>query len=346
MKVFFFSLFLSLSAFADVNDGWQPASDPFIMGEYVSNFSKLPAKGRAAGETRFWSGDYWALNRGSINYRWNANNKRGFNLDSPKREKAMRMSQRDLSILSPSEKYDIFIGRYDYPLKNEVGQIANKKADEWEGICHGWAPASVNHNEPTPKTVTNADGIVIPFGSSDIKALISYYYAYGFQVDNTYQMGLRCFGSRTRETCDNDLNAGAFHIILTNKIGIQKKAFIADLVKSKEVWNHPVWAFESRVVKMGGRPERNSAKGTVEVIRVKTDVFYTNESENFWETIMGTYLQDVMQKQYEYDLEINATGSIVGGKWKSSDRPDFIWNKSKPAQFEGTLSRLGELLND
>lgn len=346
MKVFFFSVLLSLSAFADVNEAWQPASDPFIMGEYVAKFSQLPASGRSEGETKFWSGDYWALNRGNINYRWNANTPRGFNLDSPSRERVLRMSERELSILSPAEKYDIFVGRYDYPLKQAVSKIANKRADEWEGICHGWAPAAANHNEPTPKVMTNPDGIQVPFGSADIKGLLSYYYSHGFQVDNTYQMGLRCFGRSSRGACKNDLNAGAFHLILTNRIGLQKKSFIADLVKSNEVWNHPVWAFKSKISKTGIRVDRDSAMGTVAIIRVKTEISYTNESENFWETLMGTSRQDVMEKHYEYDLELDASGAIVGGKWKSSDRPDFIWTKAKPEVFEGNLSRLGELLND
>jgi hypothetical protein len=45
------------------------------------------------------------------------------------------------------------------------------------GLCHGWAPASITYAEPKPITVTNADGITIPFGSSDIKAQLTYFAA-------------------------------------------------------------------------------------------------------------------------------------------------------------------------
>ncbi len=39
------------------------------------------------------------------------------------------------------------------------------------------APASMYYEQPDPFVITNKDGIQIPFGSSDIKALLIYFVA-------------------------------------------------------------------------------------------------------------------------------------------------------------------------
>ena len=44
----------------------------------------------------------------------------------------------------------------------------------WQVYCHGWTAASIAFEEPAPILVTNPDGLRIPFGSSDIKALLTY----------------------------------------------------------------------------------------------------------------------------------------------------------------------------
>ncbi len=360
MKTFLFlagmTLMSSLAHAVLIDEPWRNISDPAIMNPaFLKNFYTLPLEARATGENKFWSGDYWALEKGNINLRWNSNRQRGFKLDSPTRDQALRMSSKDISQLAPTEKLDILMGRYDYPTVQKVYTIANKRADEWEGICHGWAPASINHNEPTPKDFVNADGIKVPFGSSDIKALVSFYYAHGFEALNTHQMGSRCFKEdsdifRSRrdrqDNCEQDLNAGAFHIVLANRIGLEGKAFVADLDRKDEVWNHPVWFYSSQVEKDNMKPDRRSAPGTAKVIRMRTTINYTNETYNYWEPVIGTPDQIVDKKKYEYELDLSATGEILGGKWKSAERPDFLWIKDRPVQFEGLFTRLPELLND
>lgn len=353
MKHFFLLslISLSLSAFAAIDEVWGPTSHPDIMAEgQERNFYAFPLRATVIDGQKFWSGDYWANNRGNINIRWNSNYQKGWNLRSPSPMEARSMSMEELSTLSPTEKYDIWVGRYDYPIKALVyAEAANGKAEDWEGICHGWAPATMNHHEPTPKTMTSVDGINVPFGSSDIKALLSYYYAFGFQVENTHQTGSRCFGGglfSSRRKCPRDLNAGAFHIILGNRIGLMGVGFIADIDKSDEVWNHPIKSYSSEVVDRK-KPKRNSAYGTASIVRVKTVMTYVDESNgNFWTPLLGTQEQVEKTKKYEYDLDLSASGEILGGEWKSGDRPDFLWIKEKPAAFEGYFARLGELLND
>src|SRR5690606_24670082 len=158
----------------------------------------------------------------------------------------------------------------------EVAKLANPKALIWEGICHGWAPATMNHDEPVPRLMMNPDGIEIPFGSTDIKALLSYYYAHGFITTTTHQLGQRCYQTRANATdpnCHEDLNAGAFHMVLSNKIGIEGVGVLADLQRYEQVWNNPLMAYTSQVVQELA-PGARAARGTTKVLRIKTEVTY------------------------------------------------------------------------
>ncbi|HXH29720.1 MAG TPA: hypothetical protein VNJ01_02795 [Bacteriovoracaceae bacterium] len=327
---------------------WSNISDPRIMGPtFVHLFNYLPLKANVTDEKKYWSGDYWPLKNGNINFRWKAPTPTGFDLVSPSKEELLTMTPEQIMILSPSEKFDLLRGDYEYSLKKEVSKIANPQALGWEGICHGWAPASINHNEPLPKVMKNPDGIEIPFGSADIKGLVSYFYAHAYKVRSTRQMGLRCYREETEGVaqCTDDLNAGAFHIVLTNMIGIHNTGFVADLVRTTQVWNHPIYGYESTVV---GHlpPGPRAAPGTDTVIRLKTEVKYGSEFTNNWEATNGTSQQVFYTKIFEYDLELSTYGDILGGEWVSENRPDFLWMKDKPAAFTGRFALLGQLLND
>jgi Transglutaminase elicitor len=348
------ALFLSESILAQTQnfvEAWKGFSDPEIFSsDFTHDFKSLPLEGSIQIGPKAWSGDFWASKRGGINLRWNHPSQEGFDYKSPTKEQVMSMDLSELATLSPTEKYDLFTGRYDYPLKKEVQGSVSRNAADWTGICHGWAPASIFHNEPTPKILTNPDGIQIPFGSSDIKALISYFYA--FHHDNgTDQIGLRCFfgswlgGARG---CGEDLNAGAFHIVIANKIGLYKEGFLADVDRYREVWNQPLIAFKSVVVADNLPPSKSAAKNTVKEIKIATDIFYVNENLPGWNTVHGTRDQMISRRSLLYRIELNAQGKIIGGEWESKERPDFIWNKNpaKLEEFNGILSELPKLLND
>lgn len=325
---------------------WESSSSPVRMSKHFKKkFSDLPLVGIAIGKGRYWSSHYWPLNKGNINLRWNSKAPRGFNLDSPDREEAQVLSEEDLKELAPSEKLDLLNGHYTYPLKRRVAKRTSPQRKDWEGICHGWAMAAMNHAEPLPKTLTNPQGLKIPFGSSDIKALLSYYYAYHYNPSSTHQMGRRC--RENKNTCDHDLNAGAFHIVLTNKLGLQGTSFIADIERKREVWNQVVYSYRTEVQEDDLPPSVNSASGTRKVIRVKTNMTVAfNIVKNSWLPVLGTNLQTFRQVDYEYDLDIDSDGEIIGGDWRSEARPDFLWKVSPVKKFYGSFSRLPELLAD
>jgi hypothetical protein len=314
-----------------------------MLQDFQRHFSHLPLKGQVRETKNYWSSDYWALNKGSINLRWNSQNPQGFNTRSPGFSDALRMSLSDLKSLSPAEKFDLLNGHYTYPLKASVAKRASPRRKDWEGMCHGWAAAALNHPEPVPRTITNPDGIIIPFGSSDIKALLSYYYAYVYEPVSTHQMGRRCRGN---EFCDQDMNAGAFHIVLSNLVGIRGKGFISDIEPGKEVWNHLAYRYETKVLSQE-RPAMDSAPGTRVVVRVRTSfkvVF--NIAKNSWEPVQGTPQQTFRDLLFDYELDLDSQEKIIGGKWLSKSRVDFVWTMAKVRTFQKPFANLPRLLNE
>jgi hypothetical protein len=328
---------------------WREESAPEIMGRDLERtFSALPLSGLINSQDKLWPGNYWPLRDGSINVRWFGIRKPRLNYQSPDQGTVRRLSTQELAQLSPAEKYDLFLGRYDYPLKKEVEKIANPKALPWEGICHGWSPASINHTEPRPKLMRNPEGIEIPFGSTDIKALLSYYYAFYHKVIDTHQMGRRCFDPRPRskeKDCAEDLNAGAFHLILANRMGIEGKSFILDIQRGSEVWNHPIRSFQSNLIREHTRL-RTPAPGTYNQLEVSSQIEVVEEDGHAWNPVLGTKKQSLRKIIYRYLLDLDSQGEVIGGVWLSNERPDFIWVMNPPAKYEGIFNRLQELLDD
>lgn len=349
-----FFCFCLTEAFATVqriNEAWKGFSAPEIMASgFTNKMSELPIEGTIQIGPKAWSGHYWPSNEGGINVRWNSPDREGFKYKSPSKEEVKRMSLAQLAQLAPSEKYDLYTGQYDYPMKELAASATSRTAPDWAGICHGWAPATLNHNEPTPKVMTNPDGIQIPFGSSDIKALVSYYYAFHHEVESTHQVGLRCFFGRWMggaRACEDDLNAGAFHIVIGNMLGLRKEGFVADVDRYKEVWNQPVVAYKSKILADNLKPSNSAASSAVKEMRVATEFFYVDEVDNVtWDMVHGTQEQFITSRKYQYRLELDAKGNIVGGEWESAERPDFLWKKEKAQEFKGILSHLPNLLND
>lgn len=344
--MYIFPILLSFISLEALAGRWSPGSDPRIMNVKEYRLEELPTSADLSNTDKLWANDYWPHRKGLINKRWNTEEQQGFNTISPSKEEVLKMSSLDLAKLAPSEKLDLLNGNYNYPLKKEVASRAKDNDPLWWGVCNGWSPASIVHNEPTPKTLTNPDGVAIPFGSSDIKALVSYYYAYHHKVPTTNQMGRRCM-TGVGPGCSNDFNAGAFHLVLTNKLGLEETSFIADIERGRQVWNHAVLKYDSEIINSHLSPKVGSARGTVRRAHVKTLLTVVMSiKSNSWYPTNGTDGHINAERNYEYFLELDAQNNIIGGEWISHTRPDFIWNMAKAETFHGQYARIMEMLND
>lgn len=313
---------------------YQGVSEELILGTTMSlDFDLLPLKGEVDKKGKLWTGDSWPLKRGSINYRWNAPKDRSI-YNSPIRRQVETLPVPYMKLLSPAEKYDLYMGRYDYPLWYEVSNNIMMASMSWEGLCHGWSGASLNHPEPKSKTVMNPDGIEIYFGSSDIKALLSYAYS-RILISNHDLLGQRCDSDNPEdEKCNNDLTPMSFHLVLANRLGLRGRSFIVDIDRGREVWNHPVVSFESTLLSLVG-----TSNGKRAVISTKLSYVDVTE-KNSWEQQGPRY--GLMFVKYELDME--KSGKIVGGKWLSKDRPDFLWIVNEATSFDGYLKSVMRLL--
>lgn len=325
---------LQVQAFAESNEiGWGRGNNPANIDEnYFYNLNQLPTKGMLEGKLP-WSETYWPSKRGSINLRWNQEEPEGFGYSSPSKEKVLKMSREDLARLSPSEKYDLAMGRYDYPLKKAVSGVATPRAREWSGVCHGWAPIAIQMLEPKPVDYVNPDGVVIPFGSSDVKGLLSYFAAFYAEFEPR-QVGLRCenigrvFGV---QSC-NDINAGALHIIMANELGIKKEGFVVEIDPRGEIWNQPAYGFEAQIL-----ASAEPARGAARAVRVKAELFYTDElDDSMWEPVVGTENFKFGKMKLDYYLDLDQNDNIIGGRWANKySRPDFVWKPTQKAVFTG-----------
>lgn len=321
---------------AKTREAWDEVNNPIRIGDgYVTKFSELPVAG--ALQATPWSDDYWPSNQGGIARRWKLDNSNAFTYRSPSLEELRQATTAQLARMSPAEKLDVFLGDYSYPTVQFERSRVSPENEHWEGICHGWAAAALNFDEPKPVLMSNADGIQIPFGAADIKALLSYFQGNVGRTTGGF-LGARCNVDLEQSPQDarnpecRDTNAGSFHLVLTNEIGIRKKGFIADLTRDRMVWNQPVHGYSSRIVTKQA-PSPGAAAGTVIEHLVETTITYTAEIEPEWSSVVGTEAQNNASVSYLYRLELNAEGEIIGGAWSVSDRPDFLWTQSRPVFF-------------
>jgi hypothetical protein len=361
---------------------WDQVNDPNkfsrVTGKpFTAKFSSLPLKAKLSNPHYIWSDTFWPSELGGIAYRWNNEpNPEPFKYKMLTKAEVERADIAELEKLSPAEKYDIYMGNYNYPLTKKVLSMYSPKDLWWEGICHGWAMAATVHAEPARVNLENKDGITVPFGSQDVKGLLDFYYANDHKTNVYSRIGNRCKAAgkvpgedypedsvRTmpsqREANSKDcadVNAGSFHMALANTIGLQDRGFIAEVDRFRDVWNQPVGEYSAEIVGERLPNPREASIGAAKIVHVKMDMTYGEElnllSPDYegeeggflsMDPVTGTPEQTFTTRHYEYTLEIDAAGNIIGGEWISITRPDFLWIKGKADTFKGRLSGLNEI---
>lgn len=319
MKLYFILLILTFSIHANA---WDRFNDPSkILGKgYEQKFNKLPLKGQS-GELP-WSGYQWPDQNGGIAFRWQIeHNKLPFDYKLLSREEVTNLSQEDLNKMSPAEKYDVLMNNYDYPtVKSEI-----KRTDidfpDWYGLCHAQALAATLYDEPKSKTFNlDADfnGKTLTFYPSDIKALLLFniHHSKFFRLGLYKTVGQRCRSKEADSPACRDINPASFHLLITNMIGIKKKALPIDFGHNFSVWNHATYAFNSEVIE-----EKKNR------IHLKTTINRAVRLEHPQKKQAGVVNRP---KVYEYILELDKRGRIIKGRWLSDEHPDFVWTMQRP----------------
>lgn len=322
-------------------EAWNARNDPLRLGgAFNLTLAELPLEGELV--TTPWSDTYWPSYQGGIAARWRADVD-NFTYTPPTQAEFEAMTLAERARLSPAEKFDALIGRFDYPLVTRERQRTSPNNATWEGICHGWSPAAINFDEPHPVLATSASGLEIPFGSSDVKALLSYYEgeisdAKSIMLGNRCNADFETHPEAANDPACRDTNAGAFHVVVANQLGLLGKGFVADVTRDAQVWNQPVHGFTSTVIGEQA-PSTGAAAGTVKEVMIRTKMRYTVEIYPTWDAVNGTTRHADDTAVYEYRLELDANGRVIGGEWTSDARPDFLWTEMKP-EFTGYFKDL------
>lgn len=258
------------------------------------------------------------------------------------------MSLEELSKLSPAEKFDLAHGRYSYPLSRAVEKGSKPTAKNYEGVCDGWTAAAIQFAEPAPVNFTNPDGIVIPFGSSDVKALMSYDVSINSEDDSLGSVFVGKYCSVPLGGRCSDINPGAFHVIMANQIGLKKESFGVDVDPKRETWNQPVYGFEFEI------KGRTKVAGAASAYIVHAKMLYAADDLQGedamkvfnWNPTVGTPEFAGAAQEYDYIIELDYSGRIIGGSWlgdSKSNHPDLFWMATKKIQFTPEFELLNKI---
>lgn len=273
-----------------------------------------------------------------------------------------------------SEKNWGFLTSIDLPDGYKIPD-ANSLMAMWEGICHGWAVAS-GHSPRPEKTVwvTLPNGKKMPFFPNDIKALVSLMWAHSNIQSNVIFEGNRCnqknppsdawgrlidlkkdrYDTELLPRCA-DTHPAIFHMAIVNILGVEGRSFVVDHDPKAAIANQPVAGYDLDYFHPKTGKINSVQASMVPVESYDEDPYRDNRSPNAryiigvamklkyvdWEIPRKkeTNTEDddrIVDMKFNYDLELDEEGNIVGGQWrvnknasaafgKSPGQPDFFW---------------------
>lgn len=227
-------------------------------------------------------------------------------------------------------KYDAALDSTDKKASTwEKDTTATLKNIKWSGHCNGLAAASIMVAEPI-KDVTYK-GVL--FTVNDIKALLieSWQNSYGKAVGKRCEKQNIEYDSNGRMLDDNcrDVSPATFHILLTNFLGRFHKPILVDVESGYEVWNSPIITYD-----VLAKQSLSLQSATMWLTGTAMDFYAYNPKATQWIYFQTQVtFSDNKKKTYEYILERDDSGQIIGGEWfreSKKNHPDFIWRPTKP----------------
>jgi hypothetical protein len=276
-----------------------PVNLPSAASTLEYKASELPDTGSVE---RIWWGSWYPLAQGGTAVRYYHN------------------------IPSTMEKYDTAAGTNGAATKWELESVKAYANVGWAGHCNGLAAASVMVEEPKKSVVYKN----VNFTIEDIKALlVESWQGSGYIIGDRCDQKQITFDSygRIQQTECRDVNPATFHLAVTNYLGLFGKAIIADVDNSAAVWNYVIDSYQIQDKKWLSQSEAAmKVQGTSSYV-------FNSEATDFVHIKMTVNYAHFSSRTYEYILELNQKGKIVGGEWVGSNKrehPDFIWRPSEP----------------
>ncbi len=341
---------------------------------FIDNIDLIDTKNIATYRLPYqpWSGSYWPLSQGSVTNRYSEHlNITDVNIYADyilnKKPPRLLISEGRTNNLSPAEKYDLLLSDSNFSLTNTIlNEVRSYGTFEgWEGICHGWAPAAYMYNRPTRSVkLANAGGLEITFYPSDIKALSSLLWA-NLSYPTKF-IGGRCNQKNPQQDPTNgrilsqecfDTNPATFHLSLINQMALNSKSFVFDATYDFQVWNQPILGYKYIYFNPQTGKTSNSYKDVAlttqqftndkfkkyrstraaKVVGVEARIEYIAETGPSAATRDSSAQDNVVAVIYYYDLELDASGRIIGGEWYQNAHPDFVWTPTAAADVTTNL---------
>lgn len=282
-----------------------------------------------------FSSDYWPMIKNGILNRWMG-----------------------ASVPSPAEKYGtLFLDAtqqktmYDFIQKNHGKDVPGVQS--WFGICQGWTGSAIAEKAPQkPITVrkyvrdgktylqrctTSTTGCV-SFSPGDLTGLMAEAYAaadarfIGYRCDtSTVNFKYDKNGRITQPNCRS--NAGTLFLTATNFIKKAGRSFAVNAVNNDEVWNQPAYQYAITQYKTVTKTEATKAVDPAETrdypwntaavgfrrVTMKLDwAVETSPTANSAPPLLSA------GKTYDFILELDATGAVVGGEWIGASKTEHI----------------------
>ncbi len=246
---------------------------------------------------------------------------------------------------------------------------------DWGGFgnCIGWAMAAIREPEPQTFQVRKeivVNGKIIPLDFTLSADDVSLFYMMAYTtfineendqdgIERHVQVGWECVqtvsqrakmlrkksphqmrGDEDAEACD-DVNAGAFFVAVTNKIGKYGRPIFGDVQPDIGNWNHPFVGYAMNVSQETYPTNGNSAPAAHHLRKVDFDLVYRDWSAP------GTANQSsqFLVKNYEFYLELDANETVIGGDWISLDRPDYVADVRKMAYSKHPVKILKYIMS-
>jgi hypothetical protein len=319
---------------------WKAAQEVSDKNEYIRRFETLPLAG--ALQPAPWSNVIYSNETSGLAKRYLAkSNATEYRLDSTSDVK-------DSSKLSSIEKYDLLLNHKQWELtlaeRIRTRGDSNKSVDPLRSLQQDWAAASLLFAEPSPILVKSDKGDNIAFSSGDIKGLLTRFVSQRSTPDEGVEV--RSLGGICRLDSDSyrralesrtiakeawkdlkfddcfSVNAGAFHLALTNLIGLRAESFIIDPVVDFELNHFPLQAYKSETLGTPTLDDKNHQE-----IQIKTTVTYIVPSDFSETKDKSPQTKNVV---YRYRIELDEGGDIVGGTWLGSESPQLAWMQNRP----------------
>lgn len=298
--------------------------DDFLGFRAERKFSSLPSNGSRPLRMPVYADYPWPSKSGGIAARViQSKSEAPWQYRLVTREALLKMKPaervRFLKTLSPAEKFDIARNRFDFPLVKLESERTKTVANSSDDLSLGWVLTSGFFAEPKPVLYTERNTkIEVPFSSSDVKALLSYY----FQVVATKDWVMKKISrirkqksSSAKSVASEDLSLDPHlvHTILGNIFEKRKNSdelysLGVEIQKGLYRSTRPLLGYKSDV--------RLQPKGNY---LVKTILKLAPRKAPQWEPY-GLFSLEFNFLEFEYELNSDSRGHLVSSQWLGENR--------------------------